>query len=156
MFLDQFPGWDDKHFQHEGGESWKHNQQRQKAMLLYNQGTELLQLSHALCDTLQPTEDIKDVEEFRHMIMQNAMTLCPKIRGAEVTSLYTLKMENASVIRYNCRQLSDAVNAAILMGIADENFKEAFDAEIDEFRVLFKDWVSGFTKDDYEDEWGLY
>lgn len=76
--------------------------------------------------------------------------------GAEGGNLYIIRMENASIIRTNARELEVQVKSALLF----DNCKEADSiiviAEIAKFRELFKEWVKYFEKDDFEDEWGLY
>ncbi|TKC03316.1 hypothetical protein [Pedobacter cryotolerans] len=92
----------------------------------------------------------------KELIMQNAMMLCPKIVGAEGGDMYILRMENASTIRTNARELETQIKATALF----ENCREVDAAivvkEMDQFKVLFKIWFSHFEKDDLEDEWGLY
>ncbi len=38
----------------------------------------------------------------------------------------------------------------------DEEHGEIIRNEIDEFRKLYKHWLSTFEKDEFEDEWGLF
>ena len=42
------------------------------------------------------------------------------------------------------------------MGFADESYKKVIEQGMNEFRLLFKDWVATFQKDEFEDEWGLF
>lgn len=53
-------------------------------------------------------------------IYENAMIVAPKIMGAVGGSMYILQMENAAIIRTNCRQMMEQVGFAVLMDMADE------------------------------------
>lgn len=90
--------------------------------------------------------------------MQNAMMLCPKIIGAEGGDVYVLRMENASIIRTNARELEVQVKSAAMFESCSEEDKNMLVLEINKFRELFKEWVKHFEKDpdDFEDECGLY
>jgi hypothetical protein len=43
-----------------------------------------------------------------------------------------------------------------MMGVAEDAHLDAVRAEIDIFRKLFREWVNGFEKDEFDDEWGLF
>ncbi len=84
------------------------------------------------------------------------MIVAPKIMVAVGCGLYVLQMENAAIIRTNCRQMMEQVGFAVLMDVADKAHKEVIEESIKEFQQLFKEWVATFQKDEYEDEWGLF
>ncbi|HYH14181.1 MAG TPA: hypothetical protein VD794_03110, partial [Flavisolibacter sp.] len=73
-----------------------------------------------------------------------------------VDTLYMLQMENAAIIRTNCRQLMEQVSFAAMSGIADEAHRDVIEEAMDEFRTLFKQWVATFEPDEFKDEWGLF
>lgn len=123
-----------------------------RAKLLYNQARAIYKYAAVFCETLKG----EMAEITSGLIMQNAMMLCPKIIGAEGADLYLLRMENASIIRTNCRELETQIKAADLFGICNADYKNIVLDEIEKFRLLFIDWVKNFEKDDHEDEWGLY
>jgi len=123
-----------------------------RAKLLYNQARAIYKCAAIFCETLEG----EMAEITSGLIMQNAMMLCPKIIGAEGADLYLLRMENASIIRTNCRELETQIKAADLFGICNADYKNIVLDEIEKFRLLFIDWVKNFEKDDHEDEWGLY
>lgn len=86
------------------------------------------------------------------------MMIPVKISGAEAVDLYDLKMENAAIIRKCARQLY--VSAGSLRfeeNIKDKEYITLLRAEIDEFRLLFIDWVAAFDQWNYIiDRWCLY
>lgn len=65
-------------------------------------------------------------------------------------------MENAAIIR----QLAQGVYTNLLFlndePYMDEDYINIVRKEIKQFRYLFVKWVNTFTKDDVEDEWGLF
>ncbi len=40
--------------------------------------------------------------------------------------------------------------------VLEKSYVMAIRSEIDQFRELFKNWLSTFQKDEFEDEWGLF
>ncbi len=159
-YLNALPEWDDASFHDGEGDEWKKiSQQRLAAKYLYNKWREVLGLVRAFADNL--TSELDDESETheqmtKRFIYENGMIIGPKLFGAATTDLYILQMENASIIRTNAKQLMEQVGFAVLMGFAEESYKEVISEAMNEFRLLFKNWVSTFEKDDFEDEWGLF
>jgi len=123
-----------------------------RAKTLYNQAREVYKYSALFCETLEG--DLAEMTT--DLIMQNALMLCPKIIGAEGADTYILRMENASIIRTNCKELEVQVRAADMFEICTPEYKDIVLFEIERFRLFFIEWVRHFEKDDIEDDWGLY
>jgi len=91
-------------------------------------------------------------------MMEDAMMIAAKISGAEAVDLYDIKMENAAIIRKCARELY--VRAGSLRfeeDIKDKEYIELLPNEIEEFRLLFIDWVASFDQWNYIiDRWGLF
>ncbi|HAH54992.1 MAG TPA: hypothetical protein DCM02_06830 [Flavobacterium sp.] len=91
-------------------------------------------------------------------MMEDAMIIPAKIAGAQAVDLYDLKMENATIIRKAARDLY--VHAGSLRfdkDIQDKDYIYLLRNEIDEFRLLFIDWVASFDVWSYiKDDWGLF
>ena len=152
--LNSLPEWDDfKHFHYnEEGEDWKNKPKLERAKNLYNQAREIYKYATIFTETLKG----EMAEMTKELILQNAMMLCPKIMGAEGGDIYILRMENASIIRTNARELETQVKAALLFEQCNKKDAHVVIAEIEKFKELFKIWVSHFEKDDITDDWGLY
>jgi hypothetical protein len=161
MDLGQFsklPEWDDAKMMgrlHKGDE-WKLLPQLEKAKTLYNKWREIFQLVESFCETLQNSEEFSHTDDTKKFIHQNIHIVAPKLISAASVDSYVLKMENASIIRTNCREMMEQIRFAAMVGSTDEKYVDAIEEEMDHFKDLFKEWVSTFRKDDYEDEWGLY
>jgi hypothetical protein len=91
-------------------------------------------------------------------MMEDAMMIAAKISGAEAVDLYDIKMENATIIRKCARELY--VRAGSLRfeeDIKDKEYIELLHNEIEEFRLLFIDWVASFDQWNYIiDRWELF
>lgn len=82
--------------------------------------------------------------------------VAPKIVSASGDTLYQIKMENAALIRFYCRQLWEQVGFAVLSGDADPEHKRVIAEALEKFKELFCQWVATFQEDEFEDEWGLF
>jgi hypothetical protein len=159
--LNFLPEWNDNRFNFDDeGEEWKTAASRAAAKALYLKWREVFGLVIAFAENLsdEPDEDGHESQQqvTRRFIYENAMIVAPKIMGAVGCDLYILKMENAAIIRTNCRQMMEQVGFAVLMDMADETHKKVIEESLNEFQNFFREWVATFKKDKYEDEWGLF
>ncbi|WP_316830262.1 hypothetical protein [Pedobacter aquatilis] len=152
--MDHMPEWE--HFSHfEQKESEFPETLPKKVSLaknLYNQARIVYKYSALFCETLEG----EMAQITANLIMQNVMMLCPKIVGAEGANIYIVRMENASIIRTNCKELETQVKAAEMFEICKPDYLEIVLDELDKFKLLFIKWVKSFEKDEFEDDWGLY
>lgn len=150
----EIPDWDfRKRFREgESGEGWKREPVIRRAELLYAQAREVYRYAKLFCESLKG----EMAASTRSLIMQNAGIIPTKIIGAESGDLYMVRMENASIIRTNCRQLIEQLSFAEMTEMCNADYTALMKAEMGKFRLLFVDWVSHFEKDEFEDEWGLY
>ena len=159
--LNYLPPWEEDDFNHDDeGEGWKKKEAKQIAKALYNKWREVFGLIIAFAENLcsDSEENEKETHEqiTKRMIYENAMIIAPKLKGAMTVDLYILQMENASIIRTNAKQLMEQVSFSVLMGFAEESYKKVIADAMNEFRLLFRDWIATFQKDEFEDEWGLF
>lgn len=152
--LNHLPTWKEQFFRTPKAEAWKWKEELAIAEKLYNQWRELFGLVTAFAENLPPEED--ELLSTKALIYQNAYVIAPKIVSASGDTLYQIKMENAALIRFNCRQMWEQIAFAAFTDIADPAHKEVIEAELDKFRELFSQWVATFRKDEYEDDWGLF
>jgi hypothetical protein len=157
--LHDLPEWEDNHFNPEGeGEEWKYRAKKERAKALYNQWRQVYTLVEGLLSILEPNEESPEdyLADMKQMICGDAMLVCAKIQGAEAGDMYVLRMENASIIRTAANSIYISMSGFRMMGVAEDSYLDAVRNEIDIFRELFKEWVNGFEKDEFEDEWGLF
>ena len=68
----------------------------QKAILIFQSVRSLL--------ASMPNED-EYLQTTKHLMIENAMIITPKIAGAEGGNLYSIRMQNAAIIREHALQL---------------------------------------------------
>ena len=158
--LNFLPEWEDDNLNLDEGDEWKTKEKRNAAKALYLKWREVfglvLAFTENLCEDAAVNESETHEQLTKRFIYENAMIVAPKIMGAAGCDLYVLEMENAAIIRTNCRQMMEQIGFAVLMGNADAAHKQVIEDAMNEFRELFKNWVASFRKDEYEDEWGLF
>lgn len=156
--MHSLPAWDDHRMLKKiyEGEEWKLRPQFEAAEKLYNKWREIFVLVESYCETLQDSADYDHAEKNKELIGQNLFIVAPKIIGAAGAATYILQMENASIVRNNCREMMEQISFTAIVGAGEEKYAEAIEREMEIFRNLFRDWVATFAKDDNEDEWGLF
>ena len=161
--LNELPEWDDDKFlddEHEEGEEWKPNPTRDVCKAMYEQWNQVMIGLKAGFDSLkEPGEDSlypKDyIEEHKAILLADAYEVGAKIRSSEA-GLYTIRMENAAIIRKNAQFIKISTNGFIEDDLMEEQYRLIIPNEIDKFWELFKQWVATFEKDDCEGGWGLF
>jgi hypothetical protein len=120
---------------------------------VFQRSEELLELANIIAETLK--EDDKK-EHLATEILTNAMLIQVKIAGAEGGSLYSLRMQNAVLIKFAVQDMFNAVVFAAMVEINEEDYVELMREKIEEFRLAFVDWIRGFDKSyDIPDNWAI-
>ncbi len=121
----------------------------QKAELIY-------QMVKSLVASLP--EDDEYIQATKHFMTEDAMIIPAKIAGAEGGDLYSIRMQNAAIIRDHAMHLYVQVGSLRM----HKNYKELeyvqlIRKELDDFRLLFIEWVANFDTNNYIwDDWGLF
>jgi len=114
---------------------------------------ELLDLVEVIADSLKEN---KRKEDLASQMISNAMLIQVKIAGAEGGGLYSLKMQNAVLIRLAVQDMFNAVSFATMVEINEEDYVDLMRVKVEEFRLTFVDWIRGFDKSyDIPDNWGI-
>ncbi|MCO5947459.1 hypothetical protein [Mucilaginibacter flavidus] len=120
---------------------------------VYQKAQELFDLAEVIADAL------KEDEMKEHLAVQmftNAALIQAKIAGAEGGGLYTLRMQNAVLIKLATQDMFNAISFASMVEINEEDYVDLMRDKIDEFRLVFNDWVRGFDKTyDIPDNWAI-
>lgn len=123
---------------------------------IYQKAMSLVTSVNGLMATIP--EDDAFLQNSKGMMMEDAMVMAAKIAGAEGGDLYSIRMQNAAIIRSHAMHLYTQIGSLRY----HENFKDLeyvtlLRNELDEFRLLFIDWVASFDKNNHMwDEWGLF
>jgi hypothetical protein len=120
---------------------------------VFRKSEELVELAEAIAGSLK--EDAK-TEFLAAEMMTNAYLIQAKIAGAEGGSLYSLRMQNAVLIKLAAQDMFNAVSAASMVEIGEEDYVDLMRDKVEEFRVVFVDWIRGFDKTyDIPDSWAI-
>ena len=126
-----------------------------KELAIFKKGEEILDLVIKVCELI-PEED-KYLQEIKGFIINDAALLTVKVAGAEMAGLYDLKMEAAAIIRKSARDLMVQNHTLEMFGFKDVDYFNIIRDLIEEYRLLFINWVAGFDKWNYTiDRWGLF
>ena len=126
-------------------------------MPLHRKALEILDIVRRIVEFVP--EDNQILYEVSQNMYTDALQLAPKIAGAEGVDLCDIKMENATIIRKCAREISVQCNSFLIYGFKDidEEYLDLLRAEIEEFRILFAEWVKTFDQWNYIiDRWGLF
>jgi hypothetical protein len=132
----------------------KHNDL--KSLPIYVKAELIFQLVNSLMDAISDEDEY--LKETKYMMRDDAALICAKIAGAEGGDIYSIRMQNAAIIRDYAMHLYTQVGSLSF----HESFKETeyvnlIRKEIDAFRALFIEWVAAFDKSNYSwDEWELF
>lgn len=124
----------------------------------------ILSLVNAICDAVEADDEDKTEDPFKIMLrnglefMRSDAHIIPaKIAGAEGTDLFSLKMENAVIIKRAACDVRSATYTPGLEEQTDKKYLEMLRNEIEEFKELFVQWVQSFDRtNDIDDGWGLW
>jgi len=102
-------------------------------------------------------EDNDYLQHLKSNLLEDIMVIQAKISGAEAVKLYDIKMENAALIRKAAREIMVSGNQLELLGFSDAKYYKIIRNLIEDFRLLFIDWVAKFNPKHYiVDDWGLF
>lgn len=124
---------------------------------LYQKAEQIFKITQGLVEIV-PAENQFLQETTVRFMLEDAMIIPTKIAGAQGVELYDLKMENATIIRKAARDLYvQAGSLRFEEDVQDKDYINLLRDEIDEFRLLFIDWVASFDVWNYiKDDWGLF
>jgi hypothetical protein len=126
-----------------------------KTLPIYKKGKEIFDVVNQICELIP--EDNELLQHTKAMMLSDAALLTVKVAGAETGELYDIKMENAAIIRKAARELMIQNHSLEIFGFKEVEYFNIVRKLIEEYRLLFIDWVAGFDKWDYMiDRWGLF
>ena len=124
-----------------------------RRILMEKKAREIFEIVDSLMELIDEEDDF--MAHYRGLLFEDASIICAKIAGAEGGDLYTLRMENAVVIKIHARSLLTQTSGLKMMGFKETRYLKVLRDAIEEFRLLFIEWVNSFDKsNDIPDEWG--
>ncbi len=122
---------------------------------IYKKGKEILDVILQITNLIEDDDDM--LAHIKGDLIADAALLTVKVAGAESGELYDLKMENAAIIRKAARDLMIQNHSLEMFGFKYVDYYQMVRDLIEEYRLLFIDWVAGFDKWNYIiDRWGLF
>lgn len=116
---------------------------------------EIFDLVKTITDLIPEEDEL--LQSYKSQFLEDAMIIPVKISGAEAVKLYDIKMENAAIIRKAARDLMVAYHGLEMFGFKDVKYYLMVREKIEEFRLLFVDWVTNFNPKHFiTDNWGLF
>jgi hypothetical protein len=132
------------------------NYDKTQQLPIFQKAELLFQLVESLAASLP--EDNELLQSMKEIMRADAMILPAKIAGAEAGNIYSIRMQNAAIIRFHAMSLYTQVGGLSLYDESiDTSFTKLIRTEIENFRLLFIDWVNSFDTSDYIwDDWELF
>ena len=152
------PDWDDDdfHTEEDEGEEWKPNPTREACKVLYAKWQEIVFLLKGILVPLMENADDTLLSHAAGDFYSDSHIVAVKIKSSEAAGIYTVRMENAAIIR----KAAQGIASGLLLFMEDDDIDEShimvIRNEINAFRLLFIEWVNTFEKDEFRDEWGLF
>ncbi|WP_220457166.1 hypothetical protein [Moheibacter lacus] len=128
-----------------------------KELPIFIKAIEISEIIHRFVKTLDG--DQQEFLDFQiALLLENAILIPAKIAGAEGADIYDIRMENAAIIRKAAREIYVSVGALEIFGIeGEQDYIQLIRNEIEEFKILFRNWVKTFDPWHYIlDDWGLF
>lgn len=129
---------------------------KSRELPIYKKSEQIYSLVESLLASIPEEDDY--LQATKHMMRDDAMIISAKIAGAEGGNLYSIRMQNAAIIRDHAMHLYVQVGSLRFhKSFKEVEYVKLIRKEIDEFRLLFIEWVESFdTNNHYWDEWGLF
>jgi hypothetical protein len=122
---------------------------------IYKKGKEIAELVDAILELADKDDEM--LQEVCGQMRMDAYNLSVKVAGAEGGDLYSLRMEAAAIIRKSARELIVQTHSLNMFGFPHPDYFMLLREAVEEYRLLFIDWVAGFDSENYIiDRWGLF
>lgn len=126
-----------------------------KQLPIYQKGIEIFNMVKEITDLIP--DDKEELQITKGLMLEDAAMLSVKVAGATGAGLYDLKMESAAIIRKAARDLLVQHHTLEMFGFKEVHYFQMVRELIEEYRLLFIDWVASFDQWDYViDRWGLF
>ena len=128
-----------------------------KELPIYKKGEEIYEVVNQICQLIPDDENDKPLGHVKSIMLEDAMMLTVKVAGATAGQLYDIKMEAAAIIRKSARNLMIQNHSLEMFGFEYVEYFQIVRDLLEEYRLLFIDWVSKFDHWNYAiDRWGLF
>ncbi len=127
-----------------------------RSLPIFKKGKEIFETTNKLIELI-PEDANEHLKEVGQWMLNDAINLSLKVSGAEAGDLYDMRMEAAAIIRKSARELLVQTQSLEMFGFQETYYFEILRDEIEEYRLLFMDWVQSFDPWNYViDRWGVF
>ena len=152
-FDDYFDGFDEDFDDDDSDGSADSDLDSYRNLPIYIRAMSISKLTRMIVDTF---DEEKDQFQLKSQMMENAYILGAKIAGAEAADVYTLRMENAMLMKIHARELQAETSLCKAEKLCNQEYLQLLRDELEDFRKLLIGWVKSFDKlNDIEDEWNI-
>jgi hypothetical protein len=125
-------------------------------LLIYQKSLSIFKLVESFVLAL-PEDDIF-LQQSKNLMLEAAMNIHSKIAAAEGGDLFSIRMQNAALVRYHALHLYAQIGSLRFHSkFKDLEYVTLIRGELDEFRQLFIHWIASFDSSNYIwDDWGLF
>lgn len=124
-------------------------------MPIYKKAGEILDTVRSIADLIP--DDHEFLQYSKQYMLEYAYIIPAKIAGAEGGDLYAIRMGNAAIIRKAAMDLMVEYHSLTMHDFEHAEYFLMVRKQIEEFRLLFIEWVESFDKTNYiVDDWGLF
>jgi hypothetical protein len=123
---------------------------------IYKKAEDIYKMIEGLGAALPEDDDY--IQSTKDIMRGDIMIITAKIVGAEAGNEYTIRMQNAAIIRDHAMNLYVTVGGLRMHeNFKDHDYVKIIRKEIDEFRELFIEWKNSFdVSNHFWDEWELF
>ena len=91
------------------------------------------------------------------LILKASGRITSNLIRAQDSNRYDRKMHSAALVRSSCLEISGLGEEFRKRGFSDSKYFSIVDRQIEEFRILFLDWVASFDNKQFiTDRWGIF
>lgn len=130
---------------------------------LFIKAQQIDELVSKVADLIEECDEDADAEmqmmqHFKEYLTNSSRLIPAKIAGVfDDEIFYDVKMETATIIRREARYILAYTTSLKELSFKDVDYLKLIRDEIEEFRILFAEWVKTFNKQNYKiDGWGLF
>lgn len=142
-------------FDNDDEKDFESSYDRVHKMPLYQKGNEILDIVRCIADLIDDEDG--ELGFAKRLMLEDAYMLTAKIAGAEGGDMYSIRMESAAIIRKAGNNLKLHLHTLRMSGFEHADYYLMVRQKVEEYRLLFIDWVASFDKSKYFiDNWGLF
>ncbi len=121
---------------------------------LFRKAIDILNVATTIGDLLPEDENLPSTKS---LMLENAMKVPVKIKGAMAMEVYSLMMESAVIIKVNIMELKAQLWACEELHGIEEQYINVLKNEIVLFKEIFIRWIGAFDKtNDLPDDWHIF